>query len=587
MKDFKRLLSYLAPYKGRFLVSVLLIFLGIAIGDFLVPLLFGWTIDRGLASGSMRLVILYAGLLVLGQAVRSVVSYLQWVFQHRVGQDVVRDVRDRLYERLQVLPTSFYRQMPTGEIMSRVTSDVEAVQEYVGWGLLLQLAGIFSFVGVSVILMLLDWQLTILLYAPLAVLAVVIYLYDRKIGPLWEQERKQMGKLTDVLQEALSGVRVVKAFAQEVRESRRFRSQNALNKDRNLARARAEAQALPAMDMLIGLAFVLLAWFGVQRVIAGATSLGTFFSFQWYIWALIWPVRFMGWLISLQRQAMAAVPRLYEILDAPLTITDAPDARTLTNVRGEVSFCNVRFAFDDEPDRAVLDGLNLTVRPGEVVAILGGTGSGKSSLVNLIPRFFDVTDGAVLVDGRDVRELRLASLRRHIGVVPQETFLFSATVRENIAYGRPEATLEAVEQAARLAQAHAFIMEMEAGYDTKIGERGIRPSGGQKQRLALARAILMDPAILILDEATSAVDTETEHEIQRALEQVMQGRTSLIIAQRLSTIKHAHRIVVLKDGAVAEAGTHQSLIALGGEYARIYNLQYRVQDDLTLELLRA
>ncbi len=580
MVNYKRLLGYLAPYRGRFGISIGLIFLSIIIGDFLVPMLFGWTIDRGLAAGDLRRVVSYAGLLVLGQAGRSVVGYVQWVFQHQVGQDVVRDVRNRLYERLQALPTSFYREMPTGEIMSRVTSDVEAIQEYVGWGLLLQIAGIFSFVGVSVILFLLDWQLTLLLYAPLAVLGVVVFFFDRKIGPLWDREREQMGHLTEALQETLSGIRLVKAFAQEVREALRFRGQNATNRDRNLARAGLEARALPAMDMLIGLAFVLLTWFGVRRVLAGQTSLGVFFSFQWYIWALIWPVRFMGWLISLQRQALAAAPRMYQILDAPLLVADAPDARPLPDARGELTFRDVGFAFPDEPERPVLDGLDLTVRAGEVVAILGGTGSGKSSLVNLIPRFFDVTSGAVAVDGHDVRDLKLADLRRHIGIVPQETFLFSATVRENIAYGRPDASDEEVVSAARLAQAHDFITHMEEGYATRIGERGVRLSGGQKQRLALARAILRDPAILILDEATSAVDTETEHEIQAALEDVMAGRTSLVIAQRLSTIKHADRIVVLRDGAVAEEGTHEELLARGGEYAHIYELQYRLEDEV-------
>jgi ABC-type multidrug transport system fused ATPase/permease subunit len=292
----------------------------------------------------------------------------------------------------------------------------------------------------------------------------------------------------------------------------------------------------------------------------------------------------MGWLISMMRQALAAAPRLYQILDAPLTISDKPDAIELEAVQGEIEFRGVRFAFDDEPDRYVMQGLNLHVEPGEIVAVMGGTGSGKSSLVNLIGRFQEATEGQILVDGRDVRDLTLGSLRRHIGIVPQEAFLFSATVGENIAYGSPAATPEEIIAAAKLAQAHDFITEMPKGYDTQIGERGVRLSGGQKQRLSLARAILVDPAILILDEATSAVDTRTEHEIQRALELVMQGRTSLIIAQRLSTIKHADRIVVLKDGVVAEEGTHDELLALGGEYAHIYDLQYRESDELEAEI---
>ncbi|MCA9973746.1 MAG: ABC transporter ATP-binding protein, partial [Anaerolineales bacterium] len=439
-------------------------------------------------------------------------------------------------------------------------------------------------VGTSIILLLLDWQLTLSLYVPLIFLLLIVRAFDKRIGPAWEAVREQMGQLSTVLQENISGIRVVKAFAREEKEYGRFHHQNRLNMQKNLDRARLEANAFPAMDLMVGLTFVILAYVGGRRVLEGHADLGQFFAYQWYLWGIIWPVRFMGWLISMMRQALAAAPRLFEILDAPLTIHDRPDAVALQNVRGAITFDNVSFAFDDEPDRLVLQHMHLQVHPGEVVAILGGTGSGKSSVVNLIGRFHEVTAGRVLVDGHDVRDVTLASLRRHIGVVPQEPFLFSASVRENIAYGSPDADMADIIRAAKLAQAHDFILEMPDGYDTQIGERGVRLSGGQKQRLSLARAILVDPEILILDEATSAVDTRTEHEIQRALEQVMAGRTSIIIAQRLSTIKHADRIVVLKDGAVAEEGTHADLLARGGEYARIYDLQYRESDDLLVEI---
>ncbi len=583
MHNFWRLISYLKPYKRRFALSFALATTIIG-GDLLVPMLFGWTISRGLQSGQMGQVILYAGLLVGVQAAKSGLNYAQWIVQHQVGQSVVRDLRDQLYGRLQALPPSFYRNMSTGQIMSRVTSDVEAVQEYLGWGFLIQMMGIMSFVGTSIILFLLDWQLTLVLYLPLVVLLVIVYRFDKHIGPSWEAVREQMGQLSTILQENISGVRVVKAFAQERKENGRFRTQNLLNRQKNLDRARLEANSFPAMDAMVGLTFALLAYFGAQRVINGQGDLGQFFSYQWYLWGIIWPVRFMGWLISMMRQALAAAPRLFEILDAPLTIASKPDAISLTNVRGEIEFRNVRFAFDDEPDRLVMKGLDLHVRPGEVIAVLGSTGSGKSSLVNLIGRFQEVTGGHVLIDGHDVRDISLDSLRQHIGIVPQEAFLFSATVRENIAYGHPEASEADIIRAAKLAQAHDFILEMPEGYDTQIGERGVRLSGGQKQRLSLARAILVNPEILILDEATSAVDTRTEHEIQKALEQVMHGRTSIIIAQRLSTIKHANRVVVLKDGVVAEEGTHNELLTLNGEYARIYNMQYRESDDLLAEI---
>jgi ATP-binding cassette subfamily B protein len=583
MKNLFRLLSYLKPYKYRFALSALLAALTIG-GDLLIPMLFGWTVNRGLESGQMRQVLFYVGLLVLAQAVKSALNYGQWVVQQRVGQNVVRDIRDQLYTRLQALPPSFYHEMTTGQIMSRVTSDVESVQEYVGWGFIIQVMGALSFVGTSVMLFILDWKLTLVLYLPLLALLGLVYRFDKHISPAWEAIREQMGQYSTALQENISGVRVIKAFARERWEAKRVREENERNRTLNLKRLKLEADTFPTMDFLVGLSFALLAWFGARRVIAGHGDLGTFFAYQWYLWGIIWPVRFMGWLISLMRQALAAAPRLFAIIDAPLTIEDAPDAVALEEVQGEIRFRDVTFAFDDEPERPVMEGLNLHIRPGEVVAVLGGTGSGKSSLVNLIGRFQEATAGEVLIDGHDVQEITLHSLRRHIGVVPQEAFLFSATVRENIAYGDPDADLEDVIRAAKLAQAHDFIMEMPDGYDTQIGERGVRLSGGQKQRLSLARAILVDPEILILDEATSAVDTRTEHEIQGALAGVMNGRTSIIIAQRLSTIKHADRILVLKDGAVAESGAHEELLALNGEYAHIYELQYRESDDLMEEI---
>ncbi len=583
MSNFRRLLSYLTPYKKRFALSFFLATLIIGL-DLLVPMLFGWTISRGLESGVMKRVIFFAVILVLAQGLKSLLNYLQWMVQQKVGQDVVRDIRDQLYTRLQALPVSFYQGMPTGQIMSRLTSDVEAVQEYLGWGFLIQLMAAMSFIGTSVILFMLDWQLTLLMYLPMIVLLIIVAAFDRRIGPSWEAVREEMGKLTTLLQENISGVRVVKAFAREKLEASRFLQRSELNRQRNLDRLRLEANAFPAMDLMVGLSFVLLAWFGALRVISGNGTLGLFFAYQWYLWGIIWPMRFMGWLISMMRQALAAAPRLFEILDAPLKISDSPQAIPLSEIAGDIRFEDVMFAFDDEPERLVLKGFNLHIQPGEVVAILGGTGSGKSLLVNLIGRFQEATEGLILVDGHDVRSVQLHSLREHIGIVPQEPFLFSATVAENIAYGHPDATMEDVLRAAKLAQAHEFIGEMPDGYATQIGERGVRLSGGQKQRLSLARAILVDPAIFILDEATSAVDTRTEHEIQKALSQVMRGRTSLIIAQRLSTVKHADRIVVLKDGIVAEAGTHAELLALGGEYARIHKLQYRESDELAAEI---
>jgi ATP-binding cassette subfamily B protein len=573
------LIRFLKPYRVQVITAGLLAIVTMA-GDLITPAALAWTVDRGLGSRRMDLVLLYSLLLIALGGMRSLAAFFQGYVQNLAGQSVVRDLRHQLYARLQDLPTSFYRSMPTGQIMSRLTSDVEAVQEFIAWGLLFLAAGLFSFVGTLAILLVINWKLALGVMIPIIPLAVSVYFFDKHIGPAWEGVREQMGRLTTVLQEAISGVRVVKAFAREGYETQRFGTQNQAYRGKSMYRAGVEARSFPTMDLFMGLCFVLLAGYGGRLVMRGEVSMGIFFAYQWYLWGVIWPVRMMGWLLSIMRQALAATPRLLEILDAPITIADAPDAAELPPARGEIRFEDVWFAFPDEPERMVLKGLDLAVEPGQTVAILGGTGSGKSSVINLIPRFNDAVRGAVRVDGYDVREVELDSLRCQIGIVPQETFLFSATVRENIAFGRPDASQEEVEAMARLAQAHDFIMALPKGYDTRVGERGIGLSGGQKQRIALARALLMDPAILILDEATSNVDTETEYEIQQALERVMAARTAVVIAQRLSTVKTADKVVVLKDGRVAEEGTHAELLARGGEYTRIYNLQFREQEEL-------
>ncbi len=579
MQNFLRLIRFLKPYRVQVAVAGILTLVTLA-GDLMTPAALGWTVDRGLSKGRMDLVVFYSLLLIALAGARSLAAFYQGYIQNLAGQSVVRDMRRLLYERLQYLPISFYRAMPTGQIMSRVTSDVEAVQEFVAWGFLFLSAASASFVGTLILLLLINWRPSLVVMIPIIPLALVVVWFDRRIGPAWEAVRGQMGRLTTVLQEAISGVRVVKAFAREGYETERFGAQNAAYQAKSMYRAGVEARSFPTMDLFMGLCFVVLAGYGGHQVARGELTLGLFFAYQWYLWGVIWPVRMMGWLLSILRQAMAAMPRLAEILDAPMTVSDTPAAVPLPPLRGEVRFEDVWFAFPDDPERYVLKGLNLVVEAGRTVAILGGTGSGKSSLINLIPRFYDVARGAVRVDGYDVRQVQLASLRRQIGIVPQETFLFSATVRENIAFGRPDATQEEVEAAARLAQAHDFIMALPKGYDTRVGERGIGLSGGQKQRIALARALLMNPAILILDEATSSVDTETEHEIQTALAPVMAARTSIVIAQRLSTVKMADKVVVLKDGRVAEEGTHAELLAKGGEYARIYQWQFREQEEL-------
>jgi ATP-binding cassette subfamily B protein len=588
MDQLKRLLPFVMPHRRR--LALLAVLTAVSLAAMLAePYFFGLTIDRGVTRQDLNAVVLYCLLLIGAALVFSTCSYARSVLQGVVAADVVRDLRNALFRKLQYLPFSWYTTMPTGQIMSRMLSDMDAVEQFVAFGFTTMLSEGATFILTFAILMTLDWQLTLATLIPMPLMVVAIVRFRMKIDPAWAAVREQMGRLTTVLQENVAGVRVVKAFAREPYAITRFDEQNLLNRSKNVARARLEAGAFPMMDFVSGMSFIVMLAVGALRLADGSLSFGVFSSFTWYIWSIIWPVRIAGWLVSIMRQAVASTPRLLAILDAPETIRDREDGRgsatPLAAGPAEVRFEGVSFSFPDDPGTPVLNGLTFTVAPGEVVAILGGTGSGKSSVINLVPRFHDVTSGRVLIDGVDVRDVPLRELRAQIGIVPQETFLFSATLKENIAFGRPDAPDEAVIAASRIAQVDGFARAMPKGYDTRIGERGVGLSGGQRQRVALARAVLMNPRILILDEATSAVDTATEHAIQEALAEVMRGRTSIVVAQRLSTIKNADRIVVLKDGRVVEEGSHAELLAHGGEYTQLYDLQYREQERRNEDIL--
>ncbi|MCS6848497.1 MAG: ABC transporter ATP-binding protein [Anaerolineae bacterium] len=581
MEYLKRLLPFARPHRRR-IVWVLVFTIGALVTNLMVPQLLGFAVDHGVIALDLQATLFWCAVLVGVAALRSLFYYLQGVYQGMVGTDVVRDLRNALYRKLQYLPFAYYTKMPTGQIMSRMLSDMDGVEQFVAFGFTAMVTEVSTFVFTLIVLLSLDWKLTLIALAPMLLMYFPIVRFRLRLDPAWDAVREQMGRLTTVLQENVSGVRVVKAFGREPYAIAQFARENALNRQRNIERGLLEAHAFPAMDFISGFSFLMVILVGALQIVNGALTLGVFTAFTWYIWSLIWPIRLMGWFISISRQAVASCKRLFEILDAPITISDGTNVRTFERVHvqtsGRVVFEEVCFSYPDDPDTNVLCGLNLTVEPGQTVVILGGTGSGKSSVINLVPRFYDVNSGRVLVDGVDVREYKLADLRSQIAIVPQETFLFSATLRDNIRFGKPDATDDEVIAAAKVAQVHEFAEKLPKGYDTVVGERGVGLSGGQRQRVALARAVLMNPRILILDEATSAVDTQTEALIQQAMAEVMKGRTSIVIAQRLSTIKHADKIVVLKDGKVAEEGTHEQLYARGGEYRALYDLQFRDQE---------
>ena len=509
-------------------------------------------------------------LLVFG-LIRAISIFIQIFVAEKASQEVAYALRNDLYDKLQRQSFSFYDKAATGELMSRLTSDVEMCREAVGFGMSSLLGNGAWLIGVAAYLFYLDWRYTLISLSTLPLLFLVAVRYTLKVEPMYTDVQEQRAKLTAVAQENFSGVRVVRAFSREEEEIQRFHVENQNLCNQVLKAAKTSSFYHPAMDYLANLGTVLVLWYGGREVIGGAMTLGSVVAFHGSLWMLIWPVRALGYILGVMQRAAASVKRVFELLDEESVIKEKPDAVKLSQAAGEVRFENVSFAYSDGVP--VLKEITFEAKPGEVVAIVGSTGSGKSTLVNLIPRFYDVTGGRVTIDGCDVRDLTLASLRRHIGIVMQETFLFSTTIRENIAYGRPDASMEEVEAAARAAAAHEFIMELPQGYDTVVGERGVGLSGGQRQRVAIARALLADPRILILDDSTSSVDLETEREIQEALQRLMEGRTTFIIAQRLSTVQQADKILVLDGGMIVQEGTHAQLVRQGGVYQKILESQ--------------
>lgn len=528
-------------------------------------------IDQGIIAGQYHL-ILHLTLLLAGfAAAKGLTNYFVSYLQELIGLKVTVDLRCELYQHLQKLSHSFYDKTQTGELMSRLVSDVEVTRAFLAVALNRLVVIITTITMIFITIWRLDWRLTLLSLVLSPFLLLVALRVHRKLKPVWLSIHKQMASLTTVVQENITGVRVVKSFARENYEAAKFDHENKGALEKHLELAKIWARSFPLMDFLMEASVAIFVWFGAREVIWGRLSLGSFVAFNAYLWALITPLRQLGWVVNMFGQATTAGQRLFEILDTKVEIKDSPEARA-AKIKGKVEFRNVSFAFAGQP---VLRNIELTVPAGSTVGIIGATGAGKSALVNLLARFYEPQEGEILIDDCNIRDFKLESLRSQIAFVPQETFLFSASIRENIAYGRPDASLEDVRRVAEIAQATEFITEFPDGYGTKVGERGVGLSGGQKQRIALARALLLDSPILILDDATSSVDMETELEIQQALRKVIGARTTFIIAQRLSAVKDADQIIVLDHGRITERGTHEELLAKGGYYAKLYNLQFR------------
>jgi ATP-binding cassette subfamily B protein len=543
----------------------------------IVPWLLGWVVNTGLQHGQFGSLLLATGAILLTSILRGLFAYGQGYLGQSLSNLIAYDLRNALYEHLQILDFSFHDEAETGQLMSRLTVDIEAVRNFFPMGFLRALLAVVYFVAITVILFTIDWQLALVTMICVPILIFLALQVGTRLRPLWNKVQTETGMLGTILQESLSGIRVVKAFVRADFESKKYDVKNRELRELNMGAARMSAWNQPLMILVLNIITVLIIWVGGVGVVSHRINLGVLVAVTQYILLLATPVRSLGFVVTWFMRGLSGGIQIFRVLDTQPSIIDAPDARAVQNVRGEVRFEDVSFAYST--GREVLHEIEITARPGQLVAILGATGSGKSTILHLLPRFYDATRGRVLIDGHDVRDLTLLSLRRSIGLVLQDVFLFNATLRENIAYGVEHASEEEILKAAKIARVHDFALNLPEGYDTWVGERGVTLSGGQKQRVAIARTLLLNPQILILDDSTSSVDMETEYLIQQALDAVMRGRTSFVVASRLRTIKNADQILVLDEGRIVERGTHNELLAHNGPYRKLYDLQLREQED--------
>lgn len=503
---------------------------------------------------------------------RGLFAFLQSYWAERNSQDVAFDLRNDLYAKVQKLSFSYHDQNQTGQLMVRATDDVEKVRLFIGQGLLQLVGALILLVGTLIILFRTNPGLTLVILPILPAAVIVFMIFGTISQPLFTKVQVRLSALNTVLQESLAGIRVIKAFTREVQETARFNESAQYLMKQQIGVSRTLAFLFPLVFLIANLGQALVLYFGGKQIIGGTLTIGEWQEFSLYLVYLFIPLGLFGFIITQLGQASASARRIFEILDAKNDVTDKPDAIRLPAIQGRVAFENVTFRYF-KSGAPVLSEVNFVVEPGQTVALLGATGSGKTTIINLLPRFYDASEGRVTIDGYELRDVTIESLRRQIGIVLQETTLFSGTIRENIAFGKTDATMEEVIAAAQAAAAHDFIMSFPEGYDTQVGERGTTLSGGQKQRIAIARALLLNPRILILDDSTSNVDLATEREIQRALDNLMQGRTSFVIAQRISTVRHADLILVLDKGKIVAQGTHDVLMEESPVYAEIFNSQ--------------
>ena len=576
MKNYIRLMNYIRPYVKHLAFAIVCIVLAAA-ANLYVPWIIKDMIDKVLMERDMAMLNLIAGGIIVVFFFRGIFYYGQSYLVSFVGQRVVIDIREALFEKFQRMPLAYFDRHQTGEIMSYVTNDVQALQNALVDKLIELVTESSVLVGSIVLMFYLDWKLTLITLITVPLVGQAMNIFGKKLKKSGIVIQERLADINSLLQESISAVRVVKSFVRERHEIARFHRQNELNFQAEMKNVQLTSLLTPTVEFLAAITVTFILWIGGYEVVQGDLTAGALVAFLTYAVNLANPVKRISRIYGTVQRAMAAADRVFDVIDMEETIHDKEGAVPLPEIEGRVAVKDVSFSYKE--GAPALSHVSLEASPGQLIAFVGPSGAGKSTIANLIPRFYEVNEGVIEIDGHDVRDVTLDSLREQIGIVPQETMLFSSSVRENIRYGRLDATDEKIEEAARAANAEEFILQLPEGYETKIGERGLNLSGGQRQRIAIARAILKNPRILILDEATSALDTESEKIVQAALDKLMVGRTSFAIAHRLSTIFNADCIYVIDGGRIVEQGTHEELLAAGGLYSTLYNIQFRGEGE--------